>query len=532
MPDGARRLSEWVTVDTRGYAQMKNVFFRTFHTLNLRIHQEGQECPERQRKLSWDDRFLEDVVKHRTRPLRAVAALAVGLLGSVAAATIPAGPAAAEDEFVVGSGRADARIFRIGPAAGQLALAPTFGLSLADYLGTLGRGEARVADYAALDGSVPPELKEHAPDVRTESTEENAAAGKSATFLGTPSGAPVTVGAMEQRSSASIDPRGSSAVRVGAIGVPGAFEISGAVAESTAGVIGKKTREARGVTTIGSLKLGGGAVVLEGLTWEAVQRTGEGAVVQGSFRVKGLTIAGQAVPVPGDGSQLAAVLPQINAALAPTGLVLDAPVVSNEGDFARVTPLGIRVVNSQVGQTVVAPVLGGLQPVREPVTGGIIENCPDCSAAILVADVIAGVVSGGGRFDVELGGTTGYTEGTRFDSPFKFDFTGFTGGASDDFGGSFDSTDESVATTSPTAFSGADLGTTAGGAAATEVPTAAPGVADGSGSATGSLATNTRTAGTTGGAAALIGLAGLLGAIALGAADFRAIRAARRTIPT
>ncbi|HVM10574.1 MAG TPA: hypothetical protein VM345_19095 [Acidimicrobiales bacterium] len=472
-------------------------------------------------------------LNRRPRPARALAVLAVGLVGSAGALAMPAG---ANEDFVVGSGRADARILRAGPAAGQLALAPTFGLSLADYVGSLGRGEARVADYAALDGSIPPELKAQAPEVRTESTEENAAAGKSKTFMGTPAGSPITIGAMEQKSRATKDPQGSSSVTLGAIGIPGVIEIGASTATSSAGVIEKKAREARGVTTIESLKLGGGAVTLNGLTWEAVQRTGEGAKVDGSFRVEGLTIAGTKVPVPSNGADLAAVLPQINAALKPTGLVLDAPTVSKDGDFARVTPLGVRMVNSQAGQTVVAPVVGALQPAREPVTGAIINNCSQCKSAILVADVLAGVVTGGGRFDLELGGTTGFTEGVRYESPFNFDFSGLGGGASNDFGGDFAGAEGfGDVGSSPSSFesSAASFGGTTSPVGTTGASSpAAPGV--GSGGSTGTLAaTNSPIApGTKGGAAALIGLAGLLGAIALGAADFRAIRAARRTIPT
>ena len=435
----------------------------------------------------------------------------------------------------MGSGRADARILRLGPAAGQLALAPTLGLSLADFLGTLGRGEARVADWAALDGSVE-DIKPYMPEVRTESTEENAEAGKSATFLGTPAGTPITLGAMEQKSAASAAPKGTSEVTLGVIGIPGVIEIGASKASSTAQVVDKKAREARGVTSISSVTLGGGAVVLKGLTWEAVQRTGEGAKTDGSFRVDGLTIAGQNVTVPANGSELGAVLPQINAALAPSGLVLDGPTVQKEGDFARVSPLGIRIVNSQLGQTVVAPVVGGLQPVREPVTGAIIENCDDCKAAILVADVMAGVVTGGGRLDIELGGVTGFTEGTRYDSPFNFNFSGIGGGASSDFGGDFGAESfGDAASSSGSSFDAGSTGSALGasplsGTPTAATPAAAPGV--GTDNATGTLAAASRgVTGSKGGAAALIGLVGLLGAIALGAADFRAIRAARRTIP-
>ena len=444
--------------------------------------------------------------------------------------------AGADEDFVVGSGRADARILRLGPAAGQLALAPTLGLSLADFLGTLGRGEARVADWAALDGSAE-DIKPYMPEVRTESTEENAAAGKSATFLGTPAGTPITLGVMEQKSAATAAPKGTSEVTLGAVGIPGVVEIGASKASSTAQVIEKKAREARGVTSIASLSLGGGAVVLKGLTWEAVQRTGEGAKVDGSFRVDGLTIGGQNVTVPSDGSQLGAVLPQINAALAPSGLILDAPSVQKEGDFARVSPLGIRIVNSQLGQTAVAPVVGGIQPVREPVTGAVIENCDDCKAAILVADVMAGVVTGGGRLDIELGGTTGFTEGTRYESPFNFNFAGIGGGASSDFGGGdFGAESFGGAGSTPSSFAtggtGGSLGSSSAAAGSTAAaPAPAPGV--GTENTTGTLAAASRgVTGSTGGAAALIGLIGLLGAVALGGADFRAIRAARRTIPT
>src|SRR5687768_1589908 len=98
--------------------------------------------------------FRGGSLTRRRMPLRAPAVAAVALLTAL---VIAAAPVDAEEEIVTGSGRADARLVRLGPAAGQLALAPSIALSLSDFLGTLGRGEARVAEYAALDGSVPEE---------------------------------------------------------------------------------------------------------------------------------------------------------------------------------------------------------------------------------------------------------------------------------------------------------------------------------------------------------------------------------------
>lgn len=482
-------------------------------------------------------------VRPARRPVaaRALAALAAGALG---AAGVAAMPARADDDFVVGSGRADARIIRVGPSAGKLAIAPTIGLSLSDFLGTLGRGEARTADLGALEVALPPEVIGLFPTSRTESTEENAEAGETVMVAGTPAGTPVTLGAIEQKTAATKSPKGTSEVTLGAIGIPGVLEIGAAKASATAQVIENKTREARGVTSIGSLSLGGGAVVLRGLTWEAVQRTGEGAGSDGSFRVEGVTVAGRNLTVPAGAIPLDTVLPQINAALAPTGLVLDAPAVQKEGDLVRVTPLAIRVVNSQLGQTVVAPILGAIQPIRDPITGAIVENCAECAVALLLADVVAGVVSGGGRLDIELGGVTGYTEGERYESPFNFDFSGAGGGASSDFGGGAEAFPSSDIDSSPSSFEStrvplattdASLGAPGGGLA---TPAAAPGGGSGGAGAGRNVVAGTLArasgddTGSTGGAAALIGLAGVLAALALGAADFRAIRTARRTIPS
>ena len=42
----------------------------------------------------------------------------------------------ATNDFIAGSGNSYAQVFRVGPTAGRLSLAPVVGLSLADYLDT------------------------------------------------------------------------------------------------------------------------------------------------------------------------------------------------------------------------------------------------------------------------------------------------------------------------------------------------------------------------------------------------------------
>jgi hypothetical protein len=479
---------------------------------------------------------------HRRIGALALAALAVGayVFGS-------AGNVAAAEDFVLGSGNAQAQLVRIGPAAGHLALAPTIGLSLADYLSTVGRGDSRIFEWGALDGSVPADFKAKTPSVRSTSTDDNSEKGNDAAPIGTPAGAPFAAAAMQQHADSNKKPVGHSTFTLGAFSVPGAVEMSGGVAESSAGIVKSGLRQATATVRIGRLVLGGGAVTLTGLKWEAVQRTGAETLTTASFTVEGAVAGGQTLAPP-KADQLAAFFATINGVLADpnppgmpagaprvpgTGIVIDPPATSTTGDLATVTPLGIRIVNSPVGTTAVAPIVGTLQPVRQPVTDGLIASCAQCSSGVLVADVFTGVVTGAGRFDLEIGGATGYTEGVRYDVPFNFDFSSFTSpalGVSNDFADSglaSDSSSYGTASLSGGLSGGGTTGTNSPGA----VSTGTGGGKPGSLNAVTASNNSPLSPGKRGGAAAAVGLVGLLGAMALAGAEYRSIRTARRTIP-
>jgi hypothetical protein len=477
-------------------------------------------------------------LKHRPAFRRAGALAALTALASSALALLPAG-AGAEDDFITGSGMAQAQILRAGPAASQLALAPIVGLSLADYLGTEGRGDARVFEWGALDGSIPADFKAQTPSVRVTSSDDGAAQGKDGAFAGAPSGSPFSAGAMQQHADANKQPLGHSLVKMDGFSLPGAYEFSGGTAETWAGITKPGTREAHAVTRIGNLSLGGGAVKLTGLKWETFQRTGADAVNTGTFSVEGIQIGGQTLAPPAP-DQLASAFTAMNTALAPTGVVLDPPHTSKEGGIASVSPLGIRIVNSQVGNTAVAPVVGALQPVREPVTGAVLngppppDQLPGPGTAILLADVFTGVATGAGRFDAELGGVSGYTEGTKYEG-YNFDFTsGFADlGASNDFaGGSFASDLGSSPSSAGATFDSTSLGSSTGSAlgATSAAPTAGTRTPGAQQALTAASTRSVKPLGKKGGAAVLVGLVGLLGALGLAGADYRTMRAGRRTI--
>lgn len=390
---------------------------------------------------------------NRRRAVRLLAALSLGLV--VSATAVPAG--GAEEPFIPGSGKAEARVINVGPRAAKLNLAPTFGVALADYLNTLGRGEALVFDWVALEDSIPKEVRDALPPLRAESTGKPECRDRVKTY---PDGSPV--GAFEQRSRATASgPFGESTFRVSSFGVPGALEINGAMARSTSGILKGNIRESTGVTEVGLVSIAEGAVTLKGLRWEAVHRSGEQDKVGGGFTIEAASLGGVPLPVPESG-ELRSIIDPINDALEPLGIALRLPVVSTSGGVARITPLAISIYESPLRSQLVGPLLGGIQPVRQPLIDellGLGEQIDEATGAeeevqegdrevtqtgcngdplppqagdesgardyaatgVLVTDISLGVLSGVSSLQVAVGGAQAFTEGQAFDSPFGTD---------------------------------------------------------------------------------------------------------------
>jgi hypothetical protein len=108
----------------------------------------------------------------------------------------------------------------------------------------------------------------------------------------------------------------------------------------------------------------------------------------------------------------------LNEALKPTGLAFDAPRVEADAGVVRVSPLTVRISDSPVGRATLGPVLGGLQPVRDPLVEQLLTLSCDFGAALTVADVVTSIASGSGGISFDVGGVLATTEGTRYDNPF------------------------------------------------------------------------------------------------------------------
>lgn len=334
---------------------------------------------------------------------------AVVLLGAAASLAWANGaPVQAEEpSFGAGSGRASAKYVKVGPSRGSLALAPTVGLAMSDFLNTRGRGDVRTVDFAALEDSIPPELLAQIPVLKVESTDEDAEAGKTTT-LGTPAEVPVGLAAAELHAAAGPAPFGQSSFTTAPVDL-GVVRVAGGTASASSGVVEGSLREAVGQVQIGSVDIGDGALVLEGLQWEAVHRSGSASEEMARFTVGSVTVAGQRFAPPDGAEQpLAEALEAAAPLLDPLGLHVDLPRARIEGGIVEMTPLRIRVADSEL-RRVVSPLLEAGQPAREALVGGIRGFTEDLDAVILLADVALGVLAGGSTLDIELGGVTAQT---------------------------------------------------------------------------------------------------------------------------
>lgn len=421
--------------------------------------------------------------------------------------------------FGVGSGRAEAKILRVGPSRGAFTFAQQVGLTLSDFLNTRGRGDVRTVDFAVLEDSIPKEVRDALPAVKVESTDEGSEAGKTV-GIGTPPEVPVRVEAVELHAQAGTAPYGASSFKLGSLDI-GVGTMFGGRAEARSGIVDGNVREATARVVLPRLELADGAVVLEGLEWRVVNRTGAQQVTEATFKLGAVSIAGQSFAPPAGSEQP---LRDVTAALAPVlgplGIKITFPVRRIENGVVELSPLRIRVANSELGAAV-NPVLELAQPAREALVGPIVGATDQLDAAILLTDVALGVLAGGSDLDIDIGGARAFTAepATRFSfGSFDLRKTSAPGSSAAGSHGSFVAPSGGVSS-SPNGAVGATPGAAVAQAPGGEheVP---PLLAD-------SVASTSQR----GGPLLLVGLIGLAVAAATAAADYRRLRSGRRVIP-
>jgi len=351
----------------------------------------------------------------RTRRV-AVGVGCIGLLTFVVTdpgSATPGAPAQ-EETFNNGTGSALAVGYKANPTTGNLSFGITAGESLAGHQNTAATGQAYAINPGVIgitlagegcDGGDPAVPAEDQPQpVIARSGEDGAAEG----YTGS------EAGSIQQFARATTDPFAEAITEIAPAGDPAAVFIDGGRTISHSGVIGGNVREAVARTELGEVSLGGGAIKLRGLTWEAIHRSGTVNETIGSFTIDGLLVGGQSVPLPGEGlDQLKA----LGDVLRPLGFEVTPPAVRVEQNIVFVDPLKIAVIPSPTRDGVTGPLIGGAQPVRDALTEALLEQ--DCGNAsfITIADIVLGSVTGAGQVGLELGGvqaTSAAIEGFQF----------------------------------------------------------------------------------------------------------------------
>jgi hypothetical protein len=417
-------------------------------------------------------------------------------------ALVPLGTGAGADpqsSFVTGSGRARASLFEIAPRTGGLAIPINFGKALVTYQGLSatatsgglkppaqnsaegdcgkpappgGGGGGAPAPPSPGGGSGPPTSFPFVSTLTVSTGEKDAEKGRQLDQGSAPSGSPISGAFQHQQVSADGAPSGRATTTGGRLAFGPLVEIVNGRTEASAGVVDGKARVASAVTTIDRLSLLDGLVVLGDVRWEALQRTGDGEAADGRFTIGSILFQGKplpappapAAPLPGmPAPALPDPLVVLNTALAPSGLVLEAPHFVSDGGVARVSPMSLRFADSALGRAVLAPLVTSLQPLRDPVVGGLLAVSCDFGIVVTVADVAAGILTGSGGLTFDFGGVTATTEGEEYENPFA-------GGSGDD-GGLGDGSDlgaalPELAPLPATAFSGpvSDPGLSSGAA--------------------------------------------------------------------
>jgi len=367
--------------------------------------------------------------------------------------------AGADPTFVTGSGRARANLFEIIPRTGGLEIPIGFGKALATYQGlsaTATSGGLKPPSQNAADGGcgggfqppgggggggggapAPPKPPGGGngpsttfPWVSTVSVstgDKDAEKGRQVDQGHFPDGSPISGRFEHQEVQATGAPSAKAATTHGRLGFGPLIEVVNGRTEAETGIVDGKTRLAHAVTVMDRLNLVGGLISLIDARWEATQRTGEGSVSDGTFSVGSVLFQGKPLPAPPappapppgvSAPTLPDPLAALNTALAPTGLVLVAPRFDGAGDVARVSPMSLRITDSALGRVVLAPIVTSLQPLRDPVYGGLLAMSCDFGTAVTVADVATGVLTGTGGIAFDFGGVTATTEGEAYDNPF------------------------------------------------------------------------------------------------------------------
>lgn len=418
-----------------------------------------------------------------------------------------------------GRGLAIAETQKIDPKAGGLSLGITMGRSIAGHQNTVAQASSQAVDLGVIgttaaaqqcDGSAPSLPADKQPQaIQVDSRQADPHQTSDQDQV---AGAPIP---SRREALATNAPYGEAITTTGPLDISGLIKIGQGVSRTYSGIVDDgKAREAKATVDIDGITFPGG-ISMSGLHWEATWRSTDDNPAKGFFTIGSASAGGQSLPTNDPSDTLA----KLNDALKPLGYAVRPPKAYSRGGAQYVDPMGIEVFPSPTRDALANTLLGGIQPIREDLFTALLNQDCKNSTYITVFDVAVGAMTGGGSFNLILGGVQA-TSGDALSNQYCLGCGG---------------------NSSPLTLGGNNASnvlspSSAIGTSKSATPAAAPAANTGGGNAAAAPAAvtpaaSTKTKGARGGAMAGVGLAslGLLGLMAEG--DRRKMRRAQREIP-
>ena len=344
----------------------------------------------------------------------------------VIAGTVGVGPVShARADGAPGIGTSYAQSLQVTPHEGSLAVGVVLGEALAGHTNGVARAQSQGEDLGAIGLSLEgyncgqqPSAQQVAliPQALQAETPAQAGAKDEKTLQPTdglskasPTSWPPSWGSTEHV-LADGTPYGQADTSYGLLDGGSGFSISGTYSKAWSGLVNGQ-RVAAATSDIGQINLAG-QVVLQGLHWEATYPTGGSGQPTGSFSIGRVTIGGQAVPTADPSAAIAAV----NQAISQLGIELNLPKIQTIQGVQFVGPLEFdwvpNTTRDQIVRTVTVPGQAAAHPLEDGLENGFSPSEPAQLAQqlcmsdteITVADITIAAFTGGGYFNMALGG--------------------------------------------------------------------------------------------------------------------------------
>ena len=351
-------------------------------------------------------------------------------IGSVSAALVVAGAVGAGPVSGAGAtgdpgiGSSYAQSLQITPHEGSLAVGVVLGEALAGHTNSVARAQSQGEDLGSIGLSlegyncgeqpsaeqvalIPNALQAETPGPGQK--DEKTLQPTDGLSKASPTNYPPSWGSTEHV-LADGTPYGQADTAYGQL-AGGGFSISGTRSKAWSGIVDGQ-RVAAATSDIGEINLAG-QVVLQGLHWEATYPTGgSSAQPKGSFSIGRVTIGGQAIPTQDPSAAIAAV----NHVLAGLGVALNVPKIETIQGVQFVGPLEFAWVpnanRDKIVRSVTVPGQSALHPIEDGLENGFSPSEPaqlaqqlcKSNTEITVADITIAAFTGGGYFNMALGG--------------------------------------------------------------------------------------------------------------------------------